>query len=238
MLPNKQPISKKDHTDGKFLYVHSLFHTIQGEGPFTGDPAVFIRLAGCNMRCPACDTEYTTGTNFLSVHTLVGLVLRAITKEVKVKQRYPLVVITGGEPFRQNIGPLTRLLLDYGYRIQVETNGTLYLEDFPYGHPRVTIVCSPKAGKVAKELLPHINAYKYVIETGKIDIDDGLPTSALGLPNAPARPPARYTGLVYVNPLDSKDSVENHNNLLLTARVAKTYGYRLGVQLHKILGYE
>ena len=44
---------------GLSLQVNSIFYTIQGEGPFAGRPAIFIRLAGCNLQCPGCDTEYT-----------------------------------------------------------------------------------------------------------------------------------------------------------------------------------
>ena len=53
---NGQPIEKVQRTFDGTLEVHSIFKTIQGEGPFCGTPAVFIRLAGCNLQCPWCDT--------------------------------------------------------------------------------------------------------------------------------------------------------------------------------------
>ena len=54
MKTNTQEPEKIDRD--RHLDVHSIFHTIQGEGPYCGHPAVFIRLAGCNLQCPGCDT--------------------------------------------------------------------------------------------------------------------------------------------------------------------------------------
>ena len=54
---NKQPIEKREPSYEGTLQVHSIFKTIQGEGPFCGTPCVFVRLAGCNLQCPACDTD-------------------------------------------------------------------------------------------------------------------------------------------------------------------------------------
>ena len=56
---NSQAIEKSAHYTTRSYDVHSIFPTIQGEGPFVGQPAIFIRLAGCNLQCPACDTDYT-----------------------------------------------------------------------------------------------------------------------------------------------------------------------------------
>ena len=83
------------------LQVHSIFHTIQGEGPFAGTPAVFIRLAGCNLKCPGCDTEYTSKRKEMTVAQILDAIYEVSSITTK------LVVITGGEPFRQD---LTRLL--------------------------------------------------------------------------------------------------------------------------------
>jgi len=217
-----------------------MFYTIQGEGPFAGDPALFVRLAGCNLQCPMCDTEYTQGAERHSINDLMRMTIAHLTRAGVYDQgrpREPLVVITGGEPFRQNISEYVRRLLQGGCRVQIETNGTLYIDEFPWGHPRLTTVCSPKAGKVNPHLQPHINAYKYVVSSLNTDPEDGLPTSALGLPGKPARPHNDRV-LVYVNPLDSQDPESNRRNLETTAQVAIRYGYRMGVQLHKQIGYE
>ena len=72
-----------------------IWKTIQGEGPLAGCPSVFIRLAGCNLRCPWCDTDYTSNRKLWRASEVVELV-RAIRPS-------GLVVLTGGEPFRQDI---------------------------------------------------------------------------------------------------------------------------------------
>lgn len=226
---NIQPIERKAIGNGSALDVHSIFHTIQGEGPFTGRPAVFIRLAGCNLQCPACDTDYTSYRKMVDVNILVS--------EVKLlaSPMRAIVVITGGEPFRQNLSLLVRRLYDSGYTIQIETNGTTAPEDFPYA--LVHVVCSPKAGKVAKPLQPHIEAYKYVIAAGEVDPRDGLPLRALdGV--KPARPHPEFAGVVYVNPQDDKDLIHNSANTRAAIDSAMQHGYTFGLQVHKLINME
>jgi len=225
---NIQPIERRTIGNGSALDIHSIFHTIQGEGPFTGRPAVFIRLAGCNLQCPACDTEYTQGRDVLPVHDVIETVRRM------AHPSKAMVVITGGEPFRQNLSQLVSRLHDSGYDIQIETNGTVAPEDFPY--ELVSIVVSPKAGKVQPGLFPHILAYKYVISHEFLDTD-GLPTRALGGVR-PARPHAEFTGEVYVNPQDDKDPLINTFNQNATVHVALRFGYTFGLQVHKLINME
>ena len=248
MIPiNKQEPLKADHGDGSTLLVHSIFHTIQGEGPHVGKPAVFIRLAGCNLQCPGCDTEYTKNVlGVLGVGDIIALVRTAVGDNLAY---LPLVVITGGEPFRQNLGALIYYLRRAGYKVQVETNGTL---GCPEALASFDIVVSPKAGKVHPSLFSRIIAYKYVLDSDHISEDDGLPTSVLGMPAAPARPHLGFEGDVYVqpadepthrNPLHEYDGTEpenykNDENLAATIKSAMKYGYRLCIQTHKIIGLE
>ena len=120
MRLNTQPIEKKVHREDGIVEVHSIFYTIQGEGPFCGTPSVFVRLAGCNPQCPWCDTEYSSSRMEMTPFEVVV--------QAKVRFRLPkggLVVITGGEPFRQNLSYLLRALTEHGYYVQIETNGTL-----------------------------------------------------------------------------------------------------------------
>ena len=73
------------------MRINEIFYSLQGEGHFTGRPAIFIRLAGCNLRCPFCDTDFTSYTEMA-----VADILKAIAS-------YParFVVLTGGEPSLQ-----------------------------------------------------------------------------------------------------------------------------------------
>jgi organic radical activating enzyme len=155
--------------DKKVLEVCDVWRTIQGEGPFAGLPAVFVRLAGCNLNCPACDTDYTSNRMSIRPEQLV--------ERIQYKQTGGLVVFTGGEPLRQNIGIATKLLYRLGYTVQIETNGMLYRDDMEYNG--LTIVCSPKSPIIHEKLQPLIRAVKYVVQAGFVDVD-GLPTRTLG----------------------------------------------------------
>ena len=109
--------------------INEIFYSIQGEGRFAGTPAVFIRFAGCNIKCPFCDTEHQKG---------IAMSDEEIIQEVK---KYPtrLVVITGGEPTLQLDEQLCRGLQKADKYIAIETNGT---REIPKGVNYVTY--SPK----------------------------------------------------------------------------------------------
>lgn len=236
-MPNTQNVeSKVSRSDGA-LDVHSIFHTIQGEGPFSGHRAVFVRLAGCNLQCPGCDTDYTSFRRFLLAEEILEHVCHYEPTEHNVDLgRRPIVVITGGEPFRQDIVPVVKMLVLHGYRVQIETNGTLFREDLPWGP--VTIVCSPKSGKLNSNLIPRIDALKYVIEAGNV-AEDGLPLNVLGGPiGKVARPPANFKGAVYVQPMDAHDTEANARNMQAAVDSVMKHNYRLCIQTHKIAGVE
>lgn len=244
MKINTQPIQKQDLTH-PLLSINSIFYTIQGEGPYAGRPAVFVRLAGCNLQCPFCDTQYNHNAH-MHPETVVATV-QSTLEEAGLKkanplvQAKPLVVITGGEPFRQNLVPLVKLLSTYGYLTQIETNGTLFqhgLVDIPY----LTIVCSPKTGAINPKLIPHLDAIKYIIHADKVDPDDGLPLKSLEHTNGGkvARMP-EYSFRrpnIYVQPADEQDPEINQRNLEAAINSAMTYGYTLCIQTHKIIGME
>jgi 7-carboxy-7-deazaguanine synthase len=235
---NIQPIEKRSLGDGLTLSVHSIFHTIQGEGPYSGYAAVFIRLAGCNLQCPMCDTDYTSDRNIRPISNIVSTVCNLCPPKpiFYASRRKPLVVITGGEPFRQKMGPLINALLKFGYGVQIETNGTLFDPDLPYTD--IDIVCSPKAGVVNPQLVPHISAYKYVLHADQVDPDDGLPTLALNHTASPrvARPPVDFDGLVYVQPVDEGNESLNYSHLQAAIVSTMKYGYILCLQTHKLIG--
>lgn len=230
---NTQLIEKSVHPSTRSYDVHSIFFTIQGEGPFVGQPSIFIRLAGCNLQCPACDTDYTSQRKNYKTDELIA----AVTDLLSANNRRPLVVITGGEPFRQNLWDLVQVLFLKRFRVQIETNGTLY-QDLPWG--TLSIVCSPKTGAINKKLLPHINALKYVLHADSVCKDDGLPLEALGHPNSGklARPPVGFSGNIYLQPIDDHESGFNSRHLEACIASCLKYGYTLGVQLHKLINLE
>lgn len=237
--------------EGRFLdpegrvEVHSIWKTIQGEGPYAGERAVFIRLAGCNLKCPACDTDYTSRRLPATPQEIVTGVRSFLEPVIlhtssnlfgsQVHKSHSLVVITGGEPFRQNIGPLARELLGAGYRVQIETNGTLFLEEFPY--LATTVVCSPKGIRIHPQLKPYVKALKYVLADGQV-FSDGLPTTVLGRRVLVARPWPSFEGVVYVQPEDTGDPEQNKKNLKAAVDSCLQFGYTLGLQIHKIIGLE
>ena len=146
------PIRKPITGDGDVLDIVSIFPTIQGEGPRAGEPAIFIRLGGCNLACEFCDTEF---------EDFIKHELEDILNEVReLKNGQKLIVITGGEPFRQPIEKLCKELTTLGFTVQIETNGTLYRE-LSKG---VEIICSPKQNSpIRGDLLERITAFKFLI---------------------------------------------------------------------------
>jgi len=228
---NNQPAEKKNHSNPIALSVHSIFKTIQGEGPYAGSPAVFIRLAGCNLQCPGCDTDYTEGRETFLVRNIIERVFELSGT------RKGLVIITGGEPFRQNLEVLINLLLLATYQVQIETNGTLA----PGFHlpSAVDVVCSPKTGSVNCKLQPYITSYKYVLHSEYVE-EDGLPSKALGHAAAPyvARPHDGFKGDIYLQPEDTGDQLQNKLNEDAVVQSCLKHGYRVQLQLHKLLNLE
>ena len=236
MFNIQQPQKQVSHLDGS-LEVHSIFFTIQGEGPFTGQRAVFIRLAGCNLQCPLCDTDYSSNVCRMNPEQIVNDVFKLLIEHCNSDGDMPLIVLTGGEPFRQNIEPLVTELAQNGFHVQIETNGTLY-QELPYD--AITVVCSPKTGAINKKLLPHVAALKYVVTAGKISTEDGLPISALDHPAAPilARPPEGFGGYIFVQPADEKDEQKNQLNTSAAVQSVLSFGYVMQLQTHKLLNLE
>ncbi len=102
------------------LRITEIFFSAAGEGCRQGEPTIFIRLAGCNLRCPFCDTKYAwKDGREMSVEKIASAV-------EKIKQKFPAgwVCLTGGEPLLQELKPLVSKLKQRGFRIQIETNGT------------------------------------------------------------------------------------------------------------------
>ena len=215
----KNPKRKAKTGDGSELDVQEIFATIQGEGAFVGRPAIFIRLGGCNLACEFCDTEFESFTRQS---------LSDILSEIKAlaNDSYKLVVITGGEPFRQPIEKLCDELLENGFEVQIETNGTLWRDI----DKRVSIICSPKniSGKyhpIREDLLKHIDAFKFLISA-----DDEKYTQV------PEVGQSEHDIPVYVQPIDEYDEGKNLANQKLAVKIAQENNYILSLQIHKVLG--
>lgn len=233
---NQQPPEPR-LLDLSALAVHSIFYTIQGEGPFSGHPAVFVRLAGCNLQCPGCDTDYTSNRDIMTP-TQVADAVQATGSPAS------LVVITGGEPFRQELGPLVQYMILRGFTVQVETNGTLPPSKRLLTHlanhakDRFHLVVSPKTNKVHPDIQALANAYKYVADADHMHSADGLPTSALGL-DIPGILFRQYNGKpVYLQPMDEKDAERNQRNRSAVIQSCFRNGHILQLQIHKIIEVE
>lgn len=232
---NTQPAEKQVVREDGALEVVNTWFSIQGEGPFAGTPAVFVRLAGCDLTCPACDTNYTDGRK---LHTLDELLAR-VNRTHRPNWR-GLIVITGGEPFRQACGQFVKALLLAGYKVQFETNGTLWdqsMSDNMVWH-KCTVVCSPKTANINEKMKGVITHLKYILKDGEVDAADGLPTSSLNFGVMPIRPWFGFNGNIYVQPLDEQDEKLNETNSSAAVKSCMEHGYIYCHQLHKLLGLE
>ncbi|MGH7715420.1 MAG: 7-carboxy-7-deazaguanine synthase QueE [Vulcanimicrobiaceae bacterium] len=100
------------------LQLAEIFYSLQGEGTHAGTPAVFVRLAGCNLACDFCDTDYAL--------KFIASIDDVVTHVREIGGECPMVVITGGEPFaqRETLALIGALRAD-GRRVHVESNGTI-----------------------------------------------------------------------------------------------------------------
>lgn len=219
----KNPKRKPVKSDGEILQIQQIFPTIQGEGQNVGYPAVFIRLGGCNLACSFCDTEFEDFQDWKLGKIIDETIALSKNKSGEVVRK--LAVITGGEPFRQPIEKLCGQLIDNGYRVQIETNGTIY-RNLPN---EVEIVCSPKNtgnsyGKINEGLIEHVNSLKFIISANLQEYSD-VPELDIRLKNKP----------IYIQPMDEYDAVKNAKNIKRCLKLLDNYGYLMSLQTHKIL---
>ena len=130
----------------KTYNINEIFYSLQGEGHYSGTPTVFLRMSGCNLRCPFCDTDFSRSQPMTAAEILTRCM--ALTDVRRV-------VITGGEPLLQLDDTLIAAFHEAGFFIAVETNGTRALPD---GIDWVT--CSPKEG--SRVLLSRADELKMV----------------------------------------------------------------------------
>lgn len=227
-------IRKQELRKDGALQVHKVFYTLQGEGPFVGHPAVFVRLSGCNLACWFCDTHWNDEHDrWYSPQELVDIV----GLELVNNQRCKLIVITGGEPCRQDFIPFVlKLWAQYGYdiKVQVETAGTLWLPSIPE-HPlgELYFVVSPKTRGLNPKMAARADYFKYVVRDG----DDMLPMWSTQQRGGPVHgafiPPMDKP--IYLSPCDEGDDAKNRRNLAAVRKLALRYGWIGGIQLHKVM---
>ena len=197
--------------DKNYLEVNHIFDTIQGEGPFAGTPATFIRLAGCNLQCTWCDTEYTGRAPMFP-------------EDIVATAKQHLVVITGGEPFRQNLFELVSALLATDHLVQIETNGTIF-DPAVMGLDCVVVV-SPKTRTIDKRFESCDNVYY------KMLIGPAFPSQP---DNKGGNPHETAKRIDYIMPLDTQDEKVNRAINRQAVEYCLQHGTKLTIQQHKIL---
>jgi 7-carboxy-7-deazaguanine synthase len=126
------------------MYLIELYKSVQGESSFAGLPCIFVRFAGCNLRCAWCDSEYTfTGGTATSQEQVL--------EQIAALAPCRLVEFTGGEPMLQarELLPLMETLLARGYTLMMETSGERPLQEVPKAVHKIVDVKCPGAGLAA-----------------------------------------------------------------------------------------
>jgi organic radical activating enzyme len=189
------------------LGLAEIFYSVQGEGTWTGTPAVFVRLAGCNLNCRFCDTDYSL-RSFASVATIVEHVREA-------GGDCPMVVLTGGEPFAQRgSSDLIDALRADGRRVHVESNGSIAV-DLPGD---VWLTVSPKE-RLHAAMAARANEVKLIV-------DGRVPEEWL----------ASFEGRDIPTFLQPEGNKRANVEIALAAVKAKPSQLRLGLQSHKFIG--
>jgi len=201
------------------LPIHETFQsTVQGEGYWTGCLVDFIRLSGCPVGCPWCDTGYADGgANLPRVERPIG--------ELLAEVKSPRVVITGGEPFiHKHLPELVQALLAANKQVSIETSGSFWQEV----SPAAWITLSPKEHinpkyPVQNQFWSRANEVKIIIETGKeIDFYQEYLSTHSHL-------------LVYLQPEWNSSS---KSILLILQILPEKPDYRLSLQTHKYIGVQ
>jgi organic radical activating enzyme len=183
------------------------FYSVQGEGTWTGTPSVFVRLAGCNLNCRFCDTDYSLRA-FAPVESVVARV-RELGADC------PMVILTGGEPLAQTeTSALIDALLADGRRVHIESNGSIPV-DLPAD---VWLTVSPKE-RLHQRMAARADEVKLIVD-GRVP-DEWL---------------AHFDGRdvpIFLQPEGNKPA---NVALALAAAKERPGRLRLGLQTHKFIG--
>jgi 7-carboxy-7-deazaguanine synthase len=219
------------------MYLIELYKSVQGESSFAGLPCIFVRLAGCNLRCAWCDSEYTfTGGKPFTEDEILA--------QIEALAPCRLIEFTGGEPMLQarELLPLMRRLLDSGYTLMIETSGERPLADVPKAVHKIVDVKCPGAGAAANsfnagnlDALTSNDEVKFVI-TNRADYEfarDFIRTHSL----------EQKAGQILLSPAFNKtpSPLRTAENMTLDPRqlvewmLADGLPARLSLQIHKFI---
>lgn len=202
----------------KVFRVNDIFYSLQGEGYNTGRAAVFVRFAGCNLRCPFCDTEFDSYRE-MTAEEIVGAI-----------HNYPshFVVLTGGEPTLQADETFIELLHHHGYEVAMESNGTRPAPqnlDWLTVSPKGSLPLTPSnwRGRMPDELK--------VVFTTEEDVPQQTAQLPLQLEGAGGR--------LYLQPCDTGDAERNALIINRCVDYIKAHPqWRLSLQTHKLVGFK
>ena len=131
------------------IKINEIYLSVQGESTHTGLPCIFIRLTGCNLRCSWCDTAY-------AFHEGKNMSIDEILQKIE-NFGIHLVEITGGEPLMQdNVYTLMRRLIENGYKVMLETGGSISLERVPKDVIKIMDLKCPGSGGQDKNNLDNL----------------------------------------------------------------------------------
>ena len=218
------------------LSIIEIYRSIQGESSFAGIPCTFVRLAGCNLRCNWCDSEYTFSGG-------VKMEADAIFAEVQRLSPSGLVEITGGEPMLQEreLVPLMQQLLGLGYQVLIETSGERPLTNVSKQVHKIVDVKCPDSGEGDTFNLDNLNCLterdeiKFVIASRRdyefartFSAEHGLSAKVGNIIFSPAfaknATGSRDASHCMVDPCEVADWI-----------VADGLNVRLGLQVHKFI---
>ncbi|MEO9171184.1 MAG: 7-carboxy-7-deazaguanine synthase QueE [Candidatus Baltobacteraceae bacterium] len=188
------------------LQLSEIFYSIQGEGMWSGTPAVFVRLAGCNLACDFCDTDYSL--------KFIRSIAEVVSDVREAGGECPMVILTGGEPLAQADAPaLIDALRADGRRVHIESNGTVYT-DLPED---VWLCVSPKERVDARMALR--------ADEAKFIVDERIPEEHLAL--------FSDKRTILLQPEGNK---RRNIDLAVDYAKANPARFRLSLQTHKMIG--
>jgi len=197
--------------EGEAYPVVETFHSVQGEGAWTGTNAFFIRLGGCDVGCWFCDTQESWNSKRHPWRST------AVLTEEAVRVKPAIVVITGGEPLMHDLNPLTQALQAKGLQLHLETSGA-----HPLSGVFDWVTFSPKQGRT-----PHGSVYPYVNELKVVIVS---PRDFEWAEHQAAKVPS--TAIKYLQPEWNTSA----STKIIFEYILQHPEWRLSLQTHKFLG--